>query len=463
MNMIQESFLQWLHQQRDHQRLVNYTLYDGYYNGDHEIDIPVKVEAALESELGTVNNYCRLVVDASVDYIAGGETSIEVKESPEAEAFLYEVYKASNLLTLEMLKTITVMGKKGDVFLKLYIQDGVIKIVPLRPDICFPRYKADDYREMLYCAVQWFEEPDAFREGGEKGTMVAQVFRPDVVEYYELESGNVTEQTQWVLISVEKNLLGFIPIIHIKNTIDDLEFGTSDIQIMSDLQDALNKTITDMLLTMDNQAFQRAWVFGAQAPKGEEITMEPGKITEVPNEQGHVDVIESASIEPFIEAMRDIVEHICTVSQISKMAIIKSDAQLPESGFALRMHFIPQERKAGKKIMILQAAFAELNQMIFEAAAILKKSDYTGLDTEIHFSGGLPIDEVTQLQVDEMEIRNEIRSKQTIMQRRGVEDVERERVLIKEEKAAELAYTVSLAAATTTSVSPPDGDDTENQ
>lgn len=445
MNMVHESFLRWLHDQRNHERLENYNIYDGYYNGDHEIKIPPKVEAALGSELGTVLNYCRIVVDSSVDYIAGGAVGIECKDSEEAEKLLYEIYEENELLEVEMLKTVTVMGKKGDVFLKLYIEDSEIKISVLRPDICFPRYRKDDYRELLYCAVQWMEEEDEFGEGDENGQTFwpdvsegvqqrAQVFRPDTVDYYVLEGDEETEATQWVLVKSEKNPLGFIPIIHIKNTIDDLEFGTSDIQVMSDLQDALNKTITDELLVMDQQAFQRLWIFGAQTPKGEEVSQEPGTVTEVPTAEGHLDVVPPASTEPFITALRDIVDHIMTVTQLSKIAIMKPDSPLPESGFALRMHFIPQERKAGKKIAVLQSRFKALNQMIFKAAKMLNKGDFVGQKTRLVFTGGLPTDEQMQMQIHEMEIRNRLRSRRSVMEERNVEDVEAEIELIDQDE-----------------------------
>ena len=98
MNLIHESFLRWIHQQRYHERLSNYSIYDAYYNGDHTVDIPPKVKAALESELGTVNNYCRVVVDSAVEYISSGELGIEVKhdgtnqaEADKAERLLYDV------------------------------------------------------------------------------------------------------------------------------------------------------------------------------------------------------------------------------------------------------------------------------------------------------------------------------------------------------------------------------------
>lgn len=432
MNMVHESFLRWLHHQRNHERLANYDTYNSYYNGDHDVDIPPKVQAALESELGTVMNYCRLVVDATVDYIAGGEIGIEAPDNPEAEAALYEVYEENELLSLEMFKLLTVLGKKGDIFLKLYLEDSEIKIAVLRPDICFPRYETDNYKVMKYCAVQWFEDVDDF-SNDEGGVWKAQVYRKDVVDYYTLRGNIDSEMTEWELTGSEKNILGFIPIIHIKNTIDDLEFGVSDIQIMSDLQDALNKTITDMLLTMDNQAFQRMWIFGAQTPKGHELSMEPGMITEVPTAEGHLDIVQPATIEPFINALDKIVDHIMTVTQLSKITIMKPDAPLAPSGFALRIHMIPQERKADKKVSVLTSCFKKLNKMIFEAMKTLGKTDYTGTKTRLHFTGGLPIDEQMQMQIDEMEIRNKVRSRKTIMEQRGVEDVVAEQALIDQE------------------------------
>ena len=442
MNMVHESFLRWLHHQRNHGRLSNYAVYDGYYNGDHEVDIPPKVKAALESELGTVNNYCRVVVDSAVDYICGGEVGIEVRaieqgqdKASKAEALLYDVYNANQLLHEEMLKAITIMGKKGDVFLKLYIEDNQIKIRILRPDICFPKYRSDDYKEMLYCAIKWFDDEMEDEQAGisvsPRQRWKAQVFRPDVVEYYELGESAETEHSQWELLKIEENVLGFIPVVHMKNTIDDLEFGVSDLQVVVDLQDALNKTMTDMLLTMDNQAFQRMFIFGAQSPKGREISMEPGMITEVPNENGKLEVVQPADVTPFIEAMREIVDQICTVASMPKVAFSKQGG--PASGYALRVHYVPLERKCRKKEIILRNRFAELNGMIFAAARVLGLGDYTKLRTRIQFAGGLPIDEEARMQVHEMELRNKVKSRRSVMQERGIEDVDAEMSLIDSE------------------------------
>jgi SPP1 family phage portal protein len=443
MNLIHESFLNWLNHQRYHERLSNYAVYDAYYNGDHTVDIPPKVKAALESELGTVNNYCRVVVDSAVEYLCSGEIGIEVKhdgtnqaEADQAERLLYDVYESNGLLFEEMLKAMTIMGKKGDVFLKLYIENDQIKVRILRPEICFPRYRSDDYKEMVYCVVQWFDEDDlgsssnGRKEGGKRWK--SQVFRPDVVESYELldnTGSNIyfqpSQRSAWQLVDVQENVLGFIPIIHIKNTLDDLEFGVSDLQVMADLQDALNKIITDMLLTMDNQAFQRIVIFGGQTPKGHKLNMDPGSVIEVPNENGSLQVVNAADIAPFIQVMDRIVDQICTITSTPQGTFAKSGGGVA-SGYALRLCYLPLERKCKRKEIILRNRFCELNKMIFQAGKLLGIGDWTSFKTKILYNGGLPIDEQSQMQLHEMELRNKIKSRRKIMEERGVEDIESE-------------------------------------
>lgn len=432
MNMVHQSFLDDIHNQQQ-ARLTNYKTYDNYFYGEQDVDIPKKIRLALESELGTVVNYCPLVVNSSVDYIMGGGVNVEAVDEPEAEEALIEVYEANGLLTEEMIKTLTIQGKKGDVFPKVYIdENNEVQVRILRPDIVFPGYRTDDYTEMIYCAVKWFEDGSEFEEN-EGGILRAQVFTDDMVRFYELQGNDDTESTTWVLVGEEKNILGFIPIVHIKNTIDDLEFGVSDLLVMIDLQDALNKTITDMLLTMDNQAFQRMFIFGGQTPG--EISQEPGMITEYSSSEGHVDVIEAASIDGFLEGMREIIDQITTVTQIAKVTTAKSGGVLPESGYAARMAYIPLEMKADRKIAILKRRFADLNQMIFKALSLTGHPDYTGVKTRLHFKSGLPVDEVAQMEVHEKELMTRVKSRRTVMQERGIEDVDQEMALIEVEDA----------------------------
>lgn len=451
-NLVRESFLNWIHQQTEHERLDNYGVWDSYYNGDQDVDIPAKVKAALESELGTRMNFARLVVDTPVDYILGQEFAIEAVDNDEAEKALYGVYRKNKLLDEEMLKLVTLMGKKGDVFIKLYIEDSEIKIQVLRPEIVFPRYADDNYNQMLYCAIKWSEEDE---ENPRTRKWKAQVFRADAIEYWELGESEETQNSQWEFKNSEDNPFGFIPIIHVKNTVDDLEFGVSDIQVMADLQDAVNKTLTDMLLTMDNQAFQRIILFGVQTPRGHEFSMEPGVITEVPVPEGHADIVPSNDPAGFIAALRELRDFILTITQTSKLPVVEPEVSHPASGFALQVRTIPLDRKCAKKKVILNNRLQELNQMIFKALAVLQQGDYTGCITKIHFGNGLPVDEMTQSQVNDIRIKNRTISRETVMEKAGIEDIplEMERIKkdtdedIKTAQDSELAKAKVLAEA----------------
>ena len=76
---------------------------------------------------------------------------------------------------------------------------------------------------------------------------------------------------------------------------------------------------------------------------------------------------------------------------------------------------------------------------LFAAARLLGMGDYTSFHTKIQFAGGLPIDEEAQMQVHEMELKNRIKSRRTVMQERGIVDVDAEMLRIEEESASEQA------------------------
>jgi SPP1 family phage portal protein len=425
------SVQEWLSSLETEQRLSSYKTYESYYQGEHTVALPAKIKAALTSELGTIDNYCRVVVETPVDYILGGEVGVEIASDPEAEAFLYDVFRESYMWDEQLIKVLTYMCKKGDAYIKLYIEEDVIKLRALTPDLVFPRYASSDCTKMLYCAIKWWEDTGV---GTPEHVWKAQVFYDDRVEYYTLsEEGR---NSGWYLDRVEENILGFIPVVHCKNTIDEYEFGTSDILPIIPLQDALNKTITDMLLTMDQQAFQRLFVWGVQMPKGKQISMEPGMVTSMPTPEGHVDIIPAGDITPYLGAIREIINQILTIGSLSKLPIVESEVSHPASGYALRVRTIPLERKCDRKRKVLSNRLVELSRMIFSAAVIIgigSFSDIEKMRIKFHFKGGLPEDEQTQAQIDGIYNTMKVKSKRTIAQELGIESPDEEFKNIAEE------------------------------
>jgi SPP1 family phage portal protein len=450
--MVRNSFQGWLHKQENHQRLQNYREYDDYYNGHQEVNIPKRVQEAFKGEFGTVTNHTKPAIDITVQMLCGEPVGIEVTDytgaksdaTDYAERYLYHTYKQNELLYAGMVEALRIVSKKGDMFIKLYVENGQIKISVLRPDIVFPMYRDDNYKEMVACAIKWY---DLTEEGNR--AWKAQVFRPDVVEYYDLGERTEDEDNRviysdvddpkgtryrhgdlgshnWEPITVVQNPLGFIPVVHTKNTIDDGPYGVSDLHVMMPLQDALNSLLTDLVLSGHFQAFQRSFLFGAYSD--EEIAMDPGAITLVPGETGSLQTIQPANMISLLQSIREVVDQICTVTQIPEQAF-RGFAGVPISGRALQILFTQLTAKCKEKVANVQNGLGRLNRMILYAAALLGMGDWNvmaNMDTKVHFTSGLPKDKLEDAQYYNYHVGMGTMSRYTVMQREGIENVEEE-------------------------------------
>lgn len=468
-DMVSTSFLEWIRRQEEDARLTNYTHYDNYYHGEHKLALPAKLKKALDDPLlSIVANYCSSVIDAATDYIIGGDPilGIDVSEfemttdnSRIAESYLNGVYDRSGLMGSDMISLVQEMCTKGDVFSKVFIiPDGDgnpvdIGISVIRPDVVFPKYADDYWKRMEYCAIKYF----VMNQLNEQ-QWIAQVFYPNVVYEYDLgrqvedldkwtedEEQNVTsirgyhsmplESHQWKFMQEVENPFGAIPVWHFKNGQHLMPYGVSDLQDVVDLQDALNKTFCDMLATMDYQAFQRIILFGASMQG--EYDMGPGSIIEVPNESGRMMVIPAGSIADFLYTIDTCIDNISAVSRTPRQ-VFQGYNDVPTSGYALRIRYQQLEAKCGRKRIELRTKLQQMNRMILYTAAELgliglNESENKAfleaagrLSNKVHFTGGLPIDELMQAQVQGVKIANGTLSRYTAMEQNRVPNIEEE-------------------------------------
>jgi len=285
--------------------------------------------------------------------------------------------------------------------------------------------------------------------------MKARVFYSDKIEYYDLGNESETkrnnlfhtQKTSWNKVAEEPNPLGFIPIIHLKNDFNNLEYGVSDLQPATSIQNAINKTVTDMLYVMDTQSFQRIVLFGSTGSG--ELNTSPGLITTVPNESAHLQVISNENISPFLQQIETLIDNLSAVTSIPRLTYTRSYS-IPFSGFALKIMTYPLDRKCVSKQIALNDALKKLNKMIFQTIYVisLKEAetkndpslviDMRDAKTDIKFNGGLPTDEISQIQIDSMELQNRLRSRYSIMENRGIESPMEEMYRIQQETIQDL-------------------------
>lgn len=472
------SFMQWLHSQDVQKRLDNYRKYEDYYDGEHKIRLPAKLKAALESELGFIDNYCRRVVDIPVAFLSGADLGLEVTFSDDlfatiedaeqrkaalakaqerakaAERFLYQVYKDSSLLRKNLIKALRIQGKKGEVAFKV-ILDGDrdesgnlirnenlhIRIVVLRPDIVFPRWSAEDYEQMESCVIQY---PRINVTTG-RLEVFAQVWTADRVQEY-LSDGN---SASWRLVRDEANRYGVIPIVWCKNREDDIPWGRSDLEDIIPIQDAINKALTDLMTSADYQAFQKVFLVGHRPSKEDNIQLGPGTLTSLPDPQTQVHVVEPADPAGLLNILKQCIEEISALSGIPQRMFNKGEGFGQLSGVALKIAFMSLLDIASEKAALLSEALEWVNWIIFKVATVegLTDDDYTDLETKVTLEQGLPtdIDALTTTLVKQVD--SGLKSRESAMKELGIEDVEAEKERIQQERAEAEDPFVSQALA----------------
>lgn len=460
--LIAKTLREWIWNQDNKVRIENYQVYEDYYDGEHEVHLPPKLKEALETDFKVISNYCKTVVDKAVGYLCGQPIGIEVvpdtfglskeelkeirKREEQAERLLYNVYRNNHFLKKNIVKLIRVQGKKGDVFVKCYVDvdekndksketkypEDRIKLKVLRPDIVYPKFKDDDYEEYDYIAIVF----DRFDENGQV-YKYAQVFWDDVVREYKSEGSG----KEWEQIGPDKpNEIGMIPIVHIKNNEDDTPWGRSDIEDIITLQDAINKSLTDLMYNGDFQAFQRVIITGHEATPltPEEVRDNqqytgPGSVMSIPDLNAKVYNIEAGDSSQLISIIKTIRQEISANGRIPQIALSQADGAGAASSLALRIHYQPLDEKCNEKATLAADGLQQINRIILAYYKKLTKEDYTDMYTEARFSKSMPVDRREEAMIHETEDKNQWKSKDTIRNERGVADPDEEKEKIRQE------------------------------
>lgn len=247
----------------EHGRYQRYAMYRQYYDGRHETQLTDRQRKYLELKPGQEfnDNYIPVVVDAlaeriAVAGIAAGEQTAELWQwwlDNRADALQGVVHGATvrdgdDFLLVEWSEFGPVWsfepsydGNSGA---------GIVYSSEHRNEPLFgwKRWRADSENERIN--VYWPERVDKYTGSGHDFTL--------------------TETVKWVDSAGVP--LG-IPLIHFKNRDQGYKYGRSEVADVIPLQNALNKSIIDLIAAADTTAFRLYWGIG---DKFDSMDVSPG-------------------------------------------------------------------------------------------------------------------------------------------------------------------------------------------
>ena len=293
--IVRETFLAWLAAE-DSDRQSQYVVYREFYDGDHDTQLTSRQRAYLQIKMGEEfnSNYCPIVVDALAERLR--VTGFDCGEDEDLAALLWDWWEASRGDALQGV-THTAAGRDGDTY----------TLVDWDQDKSMPRIRHQNAydgvegikvhydpqtREIAFASKRWRVEDENPEQAGKVRRL--NLYFPDRIAKYvsnqdefegaweeytepnEALSGQDEDGTipPWPIPWVDKigSPLG-IPVFHFKNRDQGYDFGQSELKDVIPLQNALNKTLIDLLAIADLQGFPVPYMIGDD-PTG--LTLAPG-------------------------------------------------------------------------------------------------------------------------------------------------------------------------------------------
>ncbi len=319
----QLAFLRWLAAE-DSERKIQYTAYREYYDGDHDTQLTARQRKYLQIKIGEQfnDNHCPTVVDALAERLTVTGFKAEGQDTA-----LWDWWEQNRMDGTQRIVHLSAV-RDGDSYLIVEWDNDEGRPVFI-PELA---YDGIDGVKVHYSKIKRDEiEFASKRWRTEHGEGVGKVRRmnlsfPDGIEKYISDSDTFegawqpfTEEGEaWPIpwVDSQGEPLG-VPVIHFKNKEQGYSYGQSELKNVVPLQNALNKSIIDLLAAADTTGFRIYWMLGDD-PAGLEIA--PGsfifsKRPPTGDDSAKIGYFEGEDLSPLIQLKDSFVMEIARVSR----------------------------------------------------------------------------------------------------------------------------------------------------
>lgn len=340
-NEVQNNYIKWAVQAIS-SALEEYENFDDYYQGKHELAFATdKWTDAFGTEFEEfADNWCQIVVDTAAQRLEILGWDSDDKKSAKAAEEIWE----RNRGELEADEVHTQSFVKGDSYI-----------------VCWPDPKAEGKEAQFFyndaTEVTAFYDPAnrrrieraAKRYTGLDGSVHLYLYFATHTEHYIVPSSTTPDQVAAFsagllpvgdmpggFVKAEPDILNTfdkVPVFHFKNRALGSTHGTSELNIVIPIQNAINKLLMDMMVGSEFGSFRQKAVASAGQPKdgfrsgGDRVwatTDSSAKFFEF----GQID------LEPMFKAVETLVGHVAKITQ-TPMHYLRTSGDMP-SGEALK-------------------------------------------------------------------------------------------------------------------------------
>lgn len=249
-------------------RTESTNVFDDYYECKHPLPhLHERARAPFRRLLKMSRaNYCELVVDAFVGRleVAGFQSDVDGGSDEEA----WTLWQDNNLDGGSQLAFLEA-AIRGNAYLLVSPPEGRrgFRITPEHPTQVITEGQPGNPGEMAAALKLWVDDWTA--------RLCCTVYLPGGIYKFDAPELKVGEKPRWVRREVKgeewggKNILGEVPFGELANRPRMLKPGASELRSVTGIQDRINKTIADRMMTQEAAAFPQKWGTGMEIPVDE--------------------------------------------------------------------------------------------------------------------------------------------------------------------------------------------------
>lgn len=289
-------------------------LMDDYYSGRHPLPwLPSGAREEFRRILTmTRSNYMGLVCDAQVERMT--VEGFRIGDTAEADKETWRIFQANNMDS-DLDQGLLEASKCGFAYLmvgpnpkdtktpRMSVEHPLQTIVECSPG---------DRRDRAAALKTWLDDWT--------GDVVCRLYLPDLVFGWRGKISASNGAPRWKPDGdVKKNPVGEVPITELLNNPQLLGGGRSELYDLTDIQDRINKTIADRLMSQDFGAFPQKWATGypEEKPNGEPNQIDIGRDRMVTSDvkETKFGQWDAAPLDPYSGGKREDVKDIASRSR----------------------------------------------------------------------------------------------------------------------------------------------------